>query len=248
LRPPPADTVRLGIRTVDYIAWVMRETVEAAKQRFEVLIEQSEAERLLNETGAPRPWQHAALAFGLMMRHGGIEASWRRRAQAAMDELRIVLPKFLPIDLAHTQFFQGIRQALEEFETATGEHLGSEELDRSDLPRRDELLLSTYQSLLELRKLRDLVPRRRTMEWHRSAAELFHYFQAVVHPACGTSADGPAVRFIQQALFYLDRRHQERGAIEQVLRRYRRRFPEGNDPFACPVIPPTEGSSDSDYP
>jgi hypothetical protein len=95
LRPPPADTVRLGIRTVDYIAWVMRETVEAAKQRFEVLIEQSEAERLLNETGAPRPWQHAALAFGLMMRHGGIEASWRRRAQAAMDELRIVLPKFL---------------------------------------------------------------------------------------------------------------------------------------------------------
>jgi hypothetical protein len=153
-----------------------------------------------------------------------------------------------PIDLAHTQFFQGIRHALEEFETATGEHLGSEELDRSDLPRRDELLLSTYQSLLELRKLRDLVPRRRTMEWHRLAAELFHYFQAVVHPACGTSADGPAVRFIQQALFYLDRRHQERGTIEQVLRRYRRRFPEGNDPFACPVIPPTEGSSDSDYP
>jgi hypothetical protein len=71
LRPPPTDTVRLGIRTVDYIAWLRHETVEAAKQRFAVLIEQSEAERLLNETGAPRPWQHAALAFGLIMRDGG---------------------------------------------------------------------------------------------------------------------------------------------------------------------------------
>lgn len=178
------------------------------------------------------------------MRDGGIEASWRRRAQAAMDELRIVLPKFLPIDLAHSQFFHGMRQALEEFETATGEHFGSEELDRSDLPRRDELLLSIYQSLLELRKLPDLVPRRRTMEWHRSVVELFHYFQAVVDSASGISADGPAVRFIQQALLSLDRRHQERGAIEQVLRRHRRRFPEGNNPFACPVIPP----SDPGYP
>jgi hypothetical protein len=165
-----------------------------------------------------------------------------------MDELRIVLPKFLPIDLAHTQFFQGMRQAFEEFETATGEHLGSEELDPFDLPRRDELLLSTYQSLLELRKLPDLVPRRRTMEWHRPAVELFRYFQAVVDSECGTSADGPAVRFIQRALLCLDRRHHERGAIEQVLRRYRRRFPEGNDPFACPVIPPTQDPSDLDYP
>jgi hypothetical protein len=180
LRPPPTDTVRLGIRTVDYIAWVMQETVEAAKRRFEVLIERSEAERLLNESGAPRPWQHEALAFGLMMRDGGIEASWRRRAQAAMDELRVVLPKFLPIDLAHTQFFQGMWQAVEEFETATGEHLGAEELGRSDLPRRDELLLSIYQGLLELRKLSDLVPRRRMMQWHSSAVELFRYYQAII--------------------------------------------------------------------
>jgi hypothetical protein len=168
VRAPREDAMPLGIVTVDYEAWLTGENPEAAKERFSILIEQAEAEGMLSAAGARRPWQRPALAFGLMMRDGGIEASWRRRAQTAMDELRVVLPKFLSIDLAHTEYFQGVRQVFEEFETLTGEHLGAEELDRSDLPRRDQLLLSIYRSLLELQKLPDLAPRRRTKEWHRS--------------------------------------------------------------------------------
>jgi hypothetical protein len=94
------------------------------------------------------------------MRDGGIETSWRRRAQAAMDELRLVLPKFLPIDLGLTEFFQGVSEAFEQFAADTGERLGPPLSDTTDpLAQRDKLLVTIHQSLLELQKLPDLVPR-----------------------------------------------------------------------------------------
>lgn len=227
----------------------MGEGLEVAQQRFATLIDRTKAEKLLSQAGAPRPWQHPALAFGLMMKDGGIEASWRRRAQAAMDELRLVLPKFLPIDLAHTEFFDRVAAAFAQFEAATGESFGP---PLSNMPRgharRDALLLTIYHSLLEIKDLPDLVPRRRPKEWHRTAIELLLYYQAIVDPSCGVSADGPAVRFIRLALVALDERPQESGAIEQVLRRFRRRFPHGDYPFALPAIPLTEDPPEFDTP
>jgi len=56
-----------------------------------------------------------------MMQDGGIEASWRRRAQTAMDELRLTLPRFLPIDLALTEYFDSMAVEFEQLEAAIDE-------------------------------------------------------------------------------------------------------------------------------
>jgi hypothetical protein len=248
LRVSPQDTVRLGVVTLDWIAWLMRESLEVAQRRFATLIDCAKAEKLLRQARAPRPWQHPVLAFGLMMKDGGIEASWRRRAQAAMDELRLVLPKLLLIDFAHTEFFDRVAAVFAQFD-ATGESFDPpmSNMARGSHARRDALLSTIYHSLLELKNLPDLVPRRRPKEWHRTAIELLLYYQAIVDSSCGVSADGPAVRFIRRALEALGERPQELGAIEQVLRRFRRRYPRG-DPLALPVIPPTEYPPEPDTP
>ena len=224
----------------------MHESHEVAQRRFATLIDRDRAEKLLSQAGAPRPWQHPALAFGLMMRDGGIEASWRRRAQAAMDELRLVLPKFLPKDRALTDFFDRAAAAFEELEAFTGESFGPSCRDTRST-RRNELLAIIYHALLELKNLPDLVPRRRLKGWHRTAIELLLYYEAIVGPYCGVSADGPAVRFIRLALEALGERPQEPGAIEQALRRLRRRFPDGY-PFALPVIAWTDDSPELETP
>ena len=249
MRAPPKDAVPLGIVTVDYFAWLLRENPEAAKRRFSILIEQDAAERMLSDAGARRPWQHPALAFGLIMRDGGIEASWRRRAQAAMDELRLVLPNFLPIDLADTEFFEGVFNAFAQFSAERGERIGPKDpFARRDRALRDQLLLDIYYRLRRLRTLPDLVPRRRKQAWHRAAAELLQYYQAIVGP-CGVSANGPAVRFIGAALVRFGYRMGTRtpAAIERELLRFRKRFPLGN-PNALPVIPPFKDPPGSETP
>jgi tetratricopeptide (TPR) repeat protein len=241
--PDQKDVRRLGVVTLDYIAWLLSEPPEVAVKRFAVLVGSDEAGDLLRQAGAPGPWRRSPMAFGVMMMDGGNEMRMRRRAQDAMDELRRVLPTIIEIDVADSDFFATVASDMSSIADSLAEDGDSLQKSISESlavfrlhEERNAALQQIADALEKLQQAPELAPRRRLVarDWHRGASELFRYYQAVVDPSSRTSADGPAVRFIQAALCRLGDRRQELSAIDKALRRY----PVDDALANQPVIPP----------
>jgi hypothetical protein len=180
----------------------------AASSRPPRKVTAQEVAQMLHRAKAPRPWQDAdgcrviadCMMTPLAYQHtrksplGYHEKPGRnrlRRAQDAIDELRRLLPTII------RRFNDTL--LIERLDPTTAAEAAR--WWQNEPPPEARGRVDDFETLLALLKsLPRLTLRRPTPWWQLDAARLFSLYRATVDPTAGISEEGPAVRFVHEAL------------------------------------------------
>jgi hypothetical protein len=166
---------------------------------------------------------NAARVTDLLRQAGSPELWHNPDACGALAILDVTEPMLIR---EYQRAHEAIQQLLETLPVIIDQKQDALSLSRTEFGERGP----NYEQLINLMKLyklvlgvRPMLARKKRAGWHAVAYQLFNYYRKVVHPDCGHSADGPAVRFIRSALDALGLQTWSDEAIEKAVERHWRR-------------------------